>query len=186
MNTEIEVLLIEDDEDHQVFIRDAVASAFKVKVSNITIKKTMRLALDYLATRHQLNIVVLDLNLSDSRGLESLRQVREKAPLIPIVVLTSFGEDVLGITALKEGAQDFLEKSNLQEELLEKTIRYSIERKAIEIKLQNNMLLQLEQFNTLAVSREQRVIDLKKEVNSLLKELGKPQAYDLSFLDEVD
>ena len=71
-------------------------------------------------------VVLLDLNLPDCTGLETLQVMVNRAPSVPIVVLT--GETDVGIDAIRRGAQDYLVKGAITGELLLRTLRYAVER----------------------------------------------------------
>lgn len=81
-----------------------------------------------LLERECYDAVLLDLALSDCRGLEVLRRVLKQRMHIPVVVLVGIGQDALGIEALAEGAQEYLVKGTLDSRLLERTVRYAIEK----------------------------------------------------------
>ncbi len=91
------------------------------------------------------DILLLDLNLPDSRGIETLRPIRERVPTLPVIVLTSQDDESFAIEALKSGAQDYLIKGKIDRSLLERSIRYAIERQqaAIRLKAQNVFLLSI-------------------------------------------
>jgi len=74
-----------------------------------------------------IDVVLLDLNLPDSTGLETLRSVLARNPRLPIVVLTGADETV-GIQAMREGAQDYIPKDQLRAPLLGRSLRYAMER----------------------------------------------------------
>jgi len=78
------------------------------------------------------DIVLLDLGLPDSRGIEAVRKINEVEPHIPIVVLTGLDDDETGLLAVKNGAADYLVKGLPLENILVRTIRYAIERKQTE------------------------------------------------------
>src|SRR5881394_4100905 len=78
------------------------------------------------------SVVLLDLGLPDSHGLETLVLVRAQSPDVPIVVLTGFQDDELGDLALKAGAQDYLVKGQVDSKGLARSMRYAIARKAVE------------------------------------------------------
>ncbi len=78
---------------------------------------------------HKPDVVLLDLSLPDSEGFETVLRFRASHPFLPLVILTGAGEKTLGARAIAEGADDFLEKSEVQDELLGRTLRYAIERK---------------------------------------------------------
>lgn len=84
-----------------------------------------------------IDLVLLDLFLPESKGLDTLRRVRKKAPELPIIVLTRLDDKTTGIEAVREGAQDYLIKGDYDSKLLHHSIRYAIERKRVDIKLQN-------------------------------------------------
>ncbi|MFW5666165.1 MAG: diguanylate cyclase domain-containing protein [Coleofasciculus sp.] len=74
------------------------------------------------------DIILLDLSLPDSQGLNTVIQVKAKAPTTPIVVLTSLNDQKLAIQVVREGAQDYLIKGQFAGENLVRAIRYAIER----------------------------------------------------------
>ena len=73
-------------------------------------------------------VVLLDLNLPDSRDLDTLAKVVEVAPETPVIVLTASNDDAVGLQAVKVGAQDFLLKGDFNYLTLDRAIVYSIER----------------------------------------------------------
>jgi diguanylate cyclase (GGDEF)-like protein len=73
-------------------------------------------------------VILLDLNLPDGRGLESLTRLREAHPDIPIVVLTGDDDERLAMAAVRAGAQDYLVKGRVDSWTLARTIRHSLER----------------------------------------------------------
>lgn len=74
------------------------------------------------------DVVLLDLNLPDSRDLDTLARVVETSPEIPVIVLTASNDDAIGLQAVKVGAQDFLLKGDFNYLTLDRAIIYSIER----------------------------------------------------------
>jgi diguanylate cyclase (GGDEF)-like protein len=92
--------------------------------------------LDFL-TAERPTLVLLDLSLPDSHGLETFSKIYAHSPNIPIIVLTGNDDQALALTAVKTGAQDFLVKSKLDCELLVRAMRYSIERKRYQEELEH-------------------------------------------------
>jgi len=74
------------------------------------------------------DLILLDLSLPDSWGLNTVVQVHDKAPEIPIIVLTENDDESLAIKAVQEGTQDYLVKGQVSSNLLERSMRYAIER----------------------------------------------------------
>jgi signal transduction histidine kinase len=82
-----------------------------------------------------IDAVLLDLSLPDSCGSETFSRVKAHAPDIPMIVLTVCGEEVGALNLVKEGAQDYLPKTQVNAGLLSRTIRCAIERKRVEQKI---------------------------------------------------
>ena len=141
----IKLLVLEDDESFarillELFERDP---CFRYETRRAT---TLREALDQLATR-EFDGIVADLGLRDSQGMETFESVKRAAPDTPIVLLTGGGDAGLGLRAMKQGAQEFISKVDLNPSLFPKLVRHAIERKKIELSLRREhkrveMLLQ--------------------------------------------
>lgn len=81
------------------------------------------------------DVVLLDLNLPDSRGMETLEAVLDRVDAIPVIVLTGFPEGELGTRAVQRGAQDYLAKDEVTVDSLARAIQYARERKKSEREL---------------------------------------------------
>ena len=77
-------------------------------------------------------MVLLDLSLPDSHGLSTVGKVHSKAPTVPIIVLTGLQDETVGVSAVQEGAQDYLVKGQVDRNLLLRAMRYAVERKQAE------------------------------------------------------
>lgn len=89
-------------------------------------------------------LVLLDLNLPDSQGAETFRRVLEKAPGVPVVILSGQNDQALAIKALHQGAQDYLVKGGLTSVDLDRAMRYAVERQALLRSLEMSRTQQLE------------------------------------------
>ena len=83
------------------------------------------------------SLVLLDLSLPDSFGLETFAKVYAHAPTVPIIVLTGNDDQKVALSAVKGGAQDYLVKGRLDRELLLRSMHYSIERKRYQVQLEH-------------------------------------------------
>ena len=125
----INVLLIEDDRVDALSVQKMLTGQ---EDSPFTIEHASRLteAIEHLENEN-FDVVLLDLGLPESIGIETLVQMREQASHIPIVVLTGEGE-TLSIESLKHGAQDYLVKGHINYGTLRRCLSYAIERKKIQ------------------------------------------------------
>ncbi len=130
------LLLIEDNPGDVLLIRECLRDARK---GPLLVEDADCLAhgLETLA-RGATDLVLLDLSLPDSRGLETLAAVRASAPAVPIVVLTGWNDEEIAVRAVREGAQDYLVKGQFDGELLVRAIRYAIERMRAEQSLRES------------------------------------------------
>ena len=126
----IAVLLIEDNPGDARLIRellvDAGGTGFDVDHADRLSTGLARL------DEGRIDVVLLDLGLPDSVGLETFACVKAKAPDLPIVVLTGLDDETTGTEAVHEGAQDYLVKGSVDAHLLSRAVRYAIERNAAE------------------------------------------------------
>ena len=89
-------------------------------------------------------LVLLDLNLPDSQGAETFRKVLEKAPEVPVVILSGQDDQGLAIKALHQGVQDYLVKGGFSSSDLDRAMRYAMERQALRRSLEMSRKQQLE------------------------------------------
>lgn len=81
------------------------------------------------------DMVLLDLNLPDSRGIETIRTLLAANSSVPIIVLTGLSDDETGLQAISEGAEDYLVKGQSLQHMLVRSIRYAIERRHVRFRL---------------------------------------------------
>ena len=80
-------------------------------------------------------LILLDLSLPDSQGLDTIKQVVQKSPDVPIIIMTGHHDDLMGIDAVRKGAQDYLIKDEVNARILERSISYAMERHVLLKKL---------------------------------------------------
>lgn len=129
------LLLLEDSEDDVLLVRKRLTGVSGMEW-DLTTAGTLREALEHLE-RSSFDLVIADLSLPDSQGLETFLRVQAKAKAIPVIVLTGTyaNEDEneeLALKALRNGAQDYLIKEDLAGSSLVRAIRHAIERKRME------------------------------------------------------
>lgn len=132
----IQTLLVEDNPGDSELMRIILAES-KEPEYVIEVSRKLSQSLELLE-EHTFDLIILDLNLPDSEGLETLASVTNAFPELPVVVLTGTTDEDLGIRAVQEGAEDFLVKGHISSQLLFRVLRYAIERKQSVIKLQDS------------------------------------------------
>ena len=134
MNARLKVLFIEDNPGDSRLIQELLREGQEA-LFDFQQAESLSAGLAYL-TKGGIDITLLDLSLPDSQGMETLVRMRERAPGMPVVVLTGLDDEKLGVEALQAGAQDYLVKGQINWQLLSRTIRYAIERKRFEQRLE--------------------------------------------------
>lgn len=123
MDEKIKILVIEDNPADarliSIFLKE---DRFEFSLADYLSK-----GLDLLS-KNSFDIIILDLTLPDSSGLETFKKVIKYASETPIIVLTGLNDESVGINAVQLGAQDFMTKEELNEKELNRSINYSIER----------------------------------------------------------
>jgi signal transduction histidine kinase len=126
----ITLLLIEDDEEDRLLLQKLLARSSTVSYQLIHTGSYESGLHSALLEAHDL--CLLDYRLGARTGLEFLREIRKQGYTRPIVLLTGASESDIDIQALQAGADDYISKHHLQAELLDRIIRYAIERKKTE------------------------------------------------------
>ncbi|HEY3168204.1 MAG TPA: GAF domain-containing protein, partial [Candidatus Binatia bacterium] len=130
----MKALLIEDHEGFAVIVREMLHS---MKEEPTSFEWTSRLDKGIeLITQWMPDVILLDLALPDSCGLDTLRQIRQHAATAPIIVLTGNDDEKLAIEAISQGAQDYLVKGDIDRRGFRRAVRYAIERKKTELRLE--------------------------------------------------
>jgi len=131
MNSEaIKVLLIEDNPGDARLIREMLAEV-RSAIFDLECADRLSTGLERL-TEGGIDVLLLDLGLPDSRGLDTLGRAYGQAPQVTIIVLTVLDDEALAVKAMREGAQDYLVKGRVDSNLLVRSIRYATERKRAE------------------------------------------------------
>jgi PAS domain S-box-containing protein len=141
--TVMNILLIEDASFAVTFIRETLAyceeaelvKATKFALTNV---ETLGEALKCIS-ENEFDLVLLDLNLPDSKELNTLDAVRKKTHSIPIVVITALSDEGLALEAMKRGAEGFLVKGQMGVNALLQAIFFAVERHRILIELEKKI-----------------------------------------------
>jgi diguanylate cyclase (GGDEF)-like protein len=128
----VRVLLVEDNPGDARLIREMLAGPayFGATYQLAHAEKLARAT--QMGSNEHCDVILLDLNLPDSSGLETLASLNETFPEIPIIVLTGLNDAELTLQSVQHGAQDYVTKEECTSQLLARVIHYAIERKRVE------------------------------------------------------
>jgi two-component system cell cycle response regulator len=122
----VAVLLVEDSRTDAELVESMLGRSAAARF-DVTVVGTLADGLAFLARRAP-DVILLDLTLPDSQGLDTYQAVRNRGPDVPVVVVTGLEESGLGQAAMRQGAQDFLMKGSATGELLAEKLLFAIER----------------------------------------------------------
>lgn len=177
------LLLVEDNPADAYLLTEMLAEADEQQWQ-ITQAPSLRIALEFLQNA-SFDVILLDLSLPDSKGLNTLTQIRETAPDLPIVVLTGTDDQELALQAVAKGAQDYLVKGKIASEVLVRVIRYAIERGRILKQLQAEILERQRSEQTLRLIVEGTASVTGKDFfHSLVRSLAEALKVRYAFISE--
>jgi len=160
----IKVLLVEDDEVDRRLVERLLAKCSQPVEFTVESVGSMSAAAESLGSR-EYDLVLLDLGLPDSSGIETVQKINEVNPRTSIVVLTGSDDEETGLLAIKSGATDYLVKGQSLENLLVRTMLYALEReKEKKLILETNRRLQDTSHELFRAKQE-----LEKKANALQK-----------------
>lgn len=135
---QIHAMLIEDDPDDVLLLKDSLAD---IGSGKIKLDCTDRLSKGLIQLGSQpYDVILLDLNLPDSSGLDTLNTTVKRFPRLPVVILSGLADDAITVDAVRRGAQDYLVKGEISGPLVMRVVRYAIERKQVEAVLRASEL----------------------------------------------
>lgn len=132
-NDEISVLLVEDSDSDALLIEHTLKSNPLLNIA-VSRARSLKEGIGFLSGT-RVDAVVTDLGLPDSEGLDTFRRLRASANGLPVIVLTGNSDNEAGVLAMREGAQDYLVKNQLEGRTLTRAINYAIERYRLELRL---------------------------------------------------
>ncbi len=124
------ILLIEDNPGHARLIQEMLAESRAIRFE-LAVADRLSTGLERLALGG-IDAILLDLSLPDSHGLDTLDRLLATDSGVPVIVLTGLDDDVVGLKAVSNGAQDYLVKGQVEDDQLVRTVRYVSERQRAE------------------------------------------------------
>ena len=166
MEIKINILLVEDNPADarliDIYLKEGFGNSFVLSVCD-SMFETLA-----LLSKTIFDVIILDLSLPDSNGLETFTKVYKHSPEIPIVVLTGLEDESMGINAMKLGAQDFKVKDKVKGEELKRSINYSIERSNLKKELFENTkkLESQKKLEEIMEAKEQFLANMSHEIRT--------------------
>ncbi len=122
----IKILQIEDDDDQLKLMNELLIDStlihFEIFSANSITQAKQIIA------ENELDILLIDLNLSETKGINTFYKTKELAPSTPIIIISAIYDEELALEALNNGAQDFLTKKSLTQKVITRSILFAIER----------------------------------------------------------
>lgn len=139
-NINLNILLIEDNPGDAFLIKFYLEDSV-LKYARLLHAEYLKTAIDLLQN-NEFDVILLDLNLPDSKGIETLESVLEASQGSVVIVLTGLNDEELGLQTVTKGAQDFLVKGQFDGKVLTSSVRYAFER----YQLQKQVLMYMQQL----------------------------------------
>jgi len=133
-NRKVNILLVDDDPLDRRLVEVTLAKSNTSVQYNVETAGTMSEATERLSNGNY-DVLLLDLNLPDSSGIDTVQKAQDINSDASILVLTGLDDEEMGLEAIRRGAEDYLIKGNSLEHILIRTIRYSLERKLVRQRL---------------------------------------------------
>lgn len=149
----IKLLLVEDEVGY-AYLLQAVLTNLASSRFEITHVKDLRETLARVGAVIP-DVVLLDLSLPDKKGIATYQEVKAAIPALPIIVLTGVDDESLAIQAMREGAQDYLVKGQVDGKMLSRVVRYAIERNAADAERKASVGILREALSDLKKSHEE-------------------------------
>jgi len=171
-DTSLKYLMIEDNSGDARLIQEMLLEAGGAPFISERVDR-LSMGLERLASGY-FDVLLLDLALPDSQGLDTFNKVHTQSPQVPVVILTGLDDTSLAYKAVRNGAQDYLVKSQMNSNLLIRSMYYAVERKRAEsdITQLNRIIETVRNVDKLIVMEKERDDLLQKTCDTLIDTRG--------------
>lgn len=129
----LKILLIEDSPGDTILISKVLQQALP-QAHELVTTTTLGEALK-IVSEHEFDVALLDRTLPDTGGFNGLHSIQNMSPRLPIIFLTGYIDEALALEAIRQGAQDYLFKDQLDSNMIKRAIQYAVLRKQFESSL---------------------------------------------------
>ncbi len=136
MYQNITILLVEDNPEDVVLVQSILKDT-EYTSAQVILKKSLQEAVDFSHCNPSVNVILFGLDIVGEAGIDMLRQLSTAYPVSPMIVLTQEDDDEMAVQVLREGAQNYINKQQLNQRVLRRAILHSIERNENLLKLKN-------------------------------------------------
>ncbi|MEZ5583737.1 MAG: response regulator [Candidatus Competibacteraceae bacterium] len=174
-NATLRVLVVEDNPGDLLLLKEMLKDASE-EDNPFVPPFDLRDAVDRRTASQRLqaevfDIILLDLNLPDSRGLATFIDLQDQLSDAAVVVLTGLADNTLAMEAIRHGAQDYLVKNKLDHDLLVRSIRYAVERQRLQNELEQIRQRQYRLQEILSLEElSKTTLDQRESVQTLLRD----------------
>lgn len=170
------ILLVEDNRGDARLLREALGDARNAQFELVHVERLSE-ALKRLG-EERFDVVLLDLSLPDGQGLDTVVRAHRQAKAVPVVVLTGLDDEAMAINALREGAEDYLVKGQIDSHLLVRALRYAVERNSAREEIERHLerITALREINLATTS----TLDLKGVLDVLLEKIDRLLPYSVA------
>ena len=180
---ELSILLLEDEAGDALILKKLLDD---IKQIDYRLERYDRLdnAIETAGARN-FDIILLDLNLRDSNGLQTFTTLASAVPDVPVVILTGMDDENLGLRAINDGAQDYLIKGLVDGRLLRRSIFYAIERKKSEEALQKAQAQLEAKVKERTEQLREKSITLKEVLNHIKEAKRETREEYRNFIEKI-
>jgi len=167
----LDLLLIEDNPADAWILKEMLETT-SLNIGNLYEAERIEEACRLIESKN-ISLVLLDLSLPDSSGLNSFLTLQRAANKIPVIILTSLSDTDMALRAIHAGAKDYLVKGEINKNVLIRAIQYTLERRKLEKELEQQQKIKLQQITaaTLAAQERERTYigeELHDNINQIL------------------
>ncbi|NLG98962.1 MAG: diguanylate cyclase [Chloroflexi bacterium] len=184
----LNVLLIDDDEDEYLIVRDMVAGTTRGEGAyriNLNWVATYEEAVEAIS-QNKHDVYLIDYRLGSYSGIDLLRRANELGSTAPLIILTGQGSYDVDLAAMQSGAADYLTKTQLSLPLLERSIRYALERTQARNELESLVRERTKELEEAKADLEIKVAERTRELQQRAEELSALNAATSSLLTTLD
>jgi signal transduction histidine kinase len=174
----VKILIVEDDIGFAYLVQHQLTNLGFQSQFILTVHTLEDARLAHL--EFEIDVILLDLNLKESQGIETFNEINSIFPSASIIVLTGLDEKALALNIVAKGAQDYLLKTNLSSQVLEKTINYGMLRRKVRVELSKSEKKYKDVFQKSPLPM------LKLEGSELIVVMANKAALDLYSVNKED